>query len=267
MTTASARTSRTALITGATGGIGLDLATLFARDRFNLVLIARRAAELEAVAQNLRDQYGVAVETLAVDLSDAGAAERVAAELAQRSLAVDALVNNAGFAQYGAFAETDADQELRMMQLNMITLTRLTKLLLPPMIERRWGRVMNVASTAAFMPGPLMAVYYASKAYVLSLSEALNEELRGTGVSVTALCPGPTRTGFQARAHMEESKLVRGRDIMASATVAQIGYTAMQRGEPVVIPGAMNRLQVLLPRMLPRRFVPALVRRAQDRGA
>ncbi len=258
-------TARTALVTGASSGIGLDLATSCARGGFNLVLVARRAAELEAVATRLREQTGRDVATIAADLSEATAADQLAAELTGRALAIDVLINNAGYAQYGAFAETDAGDELRMMQLNMITLTRLTKFLLPPMQARHWGKILNVASTAAFMPGPLMAVYYATKAYVLSFSEALNEELRGSGVTVTALCPGPTQTGFQARAQMEDSKLVRGRQIMSSATVARIGYTAMMRGTPVVIPGTMNRLQALAPRFLPRRLMPTLVRRAQDR--
>lgn len=152
-----------------------------------------------------------------------------------------------------------------MMQLNMITLTRLTKRLLPGMLERRWGRILNVASTAAFMPGPLMTVYYASKAYVLSFSEALNEELRGSGVSVTALCPGPTRTGFQARAQMEDSRLVQGKALLDSATVARAGYVGMLRGTSVVVPGFANKLQTLVPRLLPRTLVPSVVRHAQER--
>lgn len=259
--------TRSALITGATGGIGLDLAECFARDRHNLVLVARRAAELEAVAARLAQHYAISVQTIVADLSEARAADQVVADLARRDLQIDALVNNAGFAQYGAFVATDAEQELRMMQLNMVTLTRLTKLLLPAMIERRRGAILNVASTAAFMPGPLMAVYYATKAYVLSLSEALHEELRGTGVTVTALCPGPTRTGFQTRAQMQDSKLVRGRDIMDSQTVARLAYAGLRRGKALVIPGRMNQVQAALPRFVPRRFLPALVRRAQEQGA
>lgn len=267
MTKTTSGGTKTALITGATGGIGLDLAECFARDRHDLVLVARRAAELEAVAARFMQQYGISVQTIVADLSEVGAADQVAAQLAERGVQIDVLVNNAGFAQYGAFVATDADQELRMMQLNMITLTRLIKLLLPAMIARRSGAILNVASTAAFMPGPLMAVYYATKAYVLSLSEALHEELRGTGVTVTALCPGPTRTGFQARAQMEASKLVRGREIMDAQTVARLGYAGLRRGLALVIPGRMNQLQAALPRFVPRRLLPALVRRAQEQGA
>jgi len=150
------------------------------------------------------------------------------------------------------------------MQLNMVTLTELTKRLVPGMVKRGRGRVLNVASTAAFMPGPLMAVYYATKAYVLSLSEALNSELQGTGVSVTALCPGPTRTGFQARAQMQSSRLVQGK-IMDSATVAKIGYRALMAGKPLVIPGFTNQVQAMAPRLLPRSAMPGLVKRAQER--
>jgi len=153
-----------------------------------------------------------------------------------------------------------------MIQLNVVALTELTKLLLPPMIARGAGRVLNVASTAAFQPGPLMAVYYATKAYVLSFSEAIAEELRGTGVTVTALCPGPTKTGFQAGAAMEDSKLVRGRDIMDSKTVARIGYAAMLEGKRVVIPGAMNKVLAQSVRFLPRATVARAVKRAQERA-
>jgi len=256
---------RIALVTGATGGIGYDLAECFARDGYDLVLVARRAHELTTIAERFSQQYRVRVETIVVDLSETNAAVRVMAELEQRGITVDVLVNNAGYAQFGAFVETDLDAELRMMQLNMVTLTHLTKLLLPEMIAHGWGKILNVASTAAFMPGPLMAVYYATKAYVLSFSEALGEELRDTGVTVTALCPGPTQTGFQARAQMQDSKLVRGRAIMNSAAVAREGYLALMAGKPLVIPGFKNKLQAVAPRFMPRRIVPATVRRAQSR--
>jgi len=191
---------------------------------------------------------------------------KLAAQLTEQGLAIDILVNNAGFATYGRFDQLDLDGELRLLQVNIVTLTHLTRLLLPGMIVRKRGRILNVASTAAFLPGPLMAVYYASKAFVLSFSEAINEELRGSGVTVTALCPGPTSTGFQARAKMEESRLVQGRQIMDVATVAQSGYTALMSGRPVVVPGLMNRIQTFLPRLLPRSLVPPMVRQAQERS-
>lgn len=255
----------TALITGASGGIGLELAEVFAAKGHDLVLVARTATKLEEVAKALREKHGAKVDVVASDLSEQGAAARLAKSLDERGLVVDVLVNNAGYAQYGAFTQTDADAESRMMQLNMVALTELTKQLLPKMSERGRGRILNVASTAAFMPGPLMAVYYATKAYVLSFSEALAEELRGSGISVTALCPGPTRTGFQDRANMQESKLVRGKEIMDAATVARAGYEGLMRGEPLVIPGVMNRLQAATPRFLPRSWIPKIVKSAQAR--
>jgi uncharacterized protein len=266
MTAEDRSSGRTALITGATGGIGLELARCFARDGYQLILVARRAAELNALAQRFVQDHKIKVETISADLSEPRSADELVAEIGRRGLRVDVLVNNAGYGQYGAFIETDADAELRMINLNMVTLTRLSKLLLPGMVARRWGKIMNVASTAAFMPGPLMAVYYASKAYVLSLSEALNEELRGSGVSVTALCPGPTQTDFQARAKMEDTRLMQSRQVMDAATVAQIGYEALMRSQPLVIPGRMNRLQAFATRLLPRRIVPGMVRRAQARA-
>lgn len=259
-------TGRTALITGASGGIGEELARVFAANGFDLALVARTEAKLAALGEELAARHGVECAVVAADLGRPGAAAEVVAALAARGLAVDVLVNNAGFAAYGKFHEIDLGQQSQLLQVNIVALTELTHRLLPGMIARRWGRVLNVASTAAFMPGPLMAVYYASKAYVLSFSEALHDELRGTGVAVTALCPGPTSTGFQSRARMEESRLVRGRAIMDAATVAQAGYDGLLRRVPVVIPGTSNRLTTLMPRLLPRRLVPPIVRRAQARA-
>jgi uncharacterized protein len=257
--------SLTALITGATSGIGLALAEELARRKYDLVIAARRAEELGVVAVDLSERHSIGVEKVALDLSEPDAADRLAGQLRLDDRPIDVLVNNAGFAQYGPFVETDAEAELRMLYLNIFTVTRLTKLLLPSMVARGSGRVLNVASTAAFMPGPLMAVYYASKAYVLSFSEALAEEARGSGVTVTALCPGPTRTGFQARAEMEESKLVKNRSIMDAAAVAHAGIEGALRGRSLVIPGATNKLQTLVPRLLPRFLVPRLVKAAQAR--
>lgn len=255
----------TALITGASGGIGEALAHRFAKGGYNLVLVARTEAKLQALAAELSRKHGIQAHALACDLADPTSPHQLVEQLRRLGSNVDLLINNAGFATYGPFAELDLDAELRMLQVNIVTLTHLTRLLLPGMISRRRGRVLNVASTAAFMPGPLMAVYYASKAFVLSFSKALNNELRGSGVMVTALCPGPTSTGFQARAQMEQSRLVSGRQIMGVNTVAQAGYNGLLRGQAVVVPGLMNRLQTLLPRLLPRAVVPQLVRSAQER--
>ena len=179
----------TALVTGASSGIGLELATLLAKDRHDLVLVARGRERLDGVARGLTEEFGVAATVLPADLTDPSAPIDIALALAERKLAIDILVNNAGFGVYGFFAQTPLEKELAMIQVNITALTHLTKLLLPGMLERRRGRILNVASTAAFQPGPLMAVYYATKAYVLSFSEALANETAGTGVTVTALCP------------------------------------------------------------------------------
>lgn len=251
----------TALVTGATSGIGLAFAEELARRHYDLVLVARGEADLQALDTRLSNAHGIRVDTVAMDLATVDAADRLVARIEGRT--IDLLINNAGFAQYGPFVETDAAVELGMLTVNVVTLTRLTKLILPGMVARGSGRVLNVASTAAFMPGPLMAVYYASKAYVLSLSEALADELRDTGCSVTALCPGAVRTGFQERAAMEDSKLVKGRTLLDPAEVARQGLEGALRGDPLVVPGVMSKLQSIVPRFVPRAFLPRIVRSAQ----
>ncbi len=258
-------TRPTALITGASSGIGAALARLFAQNSYDLVIVARGQQALQDLADTMARQFGVAVAVLPKDLSRTGAADEIAAELQRRGLQVDVLVNNAGFATYGLFAEIDLQAELEMMQVNMVALTHLTKLLLPGMLQRHSGKILNVASTAAFQPGPLMAVYYATKAYVLSLSEALAEELRGSGVGVTALCPGPTRSGFQERANMQESRLVQG-EIMDVETVARAGYRGLMSGQRIVIPGARNKTLAFATRLLPRGLVTRIARQAQERA-
>ncbi|MBF5043449.1 SDR family oxidoreductase [Aggregicoccus sp. 17bor-14] len=255
-----------ALLTGASSGIGLDFAHLLAADGHDLVLVARTQGALQALAEQLAREHGARCQVVAADLSEEAGVQRVLAALSGAGRPVEVLVNNAGYASYGPFAEADAQGELRMIQLNVLALTALTRALLPGMLERRRGRILNVASTAAFQPGPLMAVYYATKAYVLSFSEALANETRGTGVSVTCLCPGPTKTGFQARAQMQESRLVKGRTIMDSRTVARAGYAGLLAGRPVVIPGLKNKVLAQSVRLLPRRAVTTLVRSAQERS-
>lgn len=257
---------KTALVTGATSGIGYEFAKLLAADGYDLVLAARGEERLKAVAAEFAATgSGRRVERVVVDLARDDGAGKVFQAVDDAGLAVDVLINNAGYAVYGPFSETDLETELAMMHVNMLTLTTLTKRVLPLMLGRRSGRILNVASTAAFMPGPLMAVYYASKAYVLSFSEALAEELRESGVTVTALCPGPTATGFQHRAAMEESRLVSGREIMDAASVARAGYEGMLQGKTIVIPGVRNKLTTEAPRVLPRRIMTRLVRRSQER--
>ncbi len=242
-----------ALVTGASGGIGEDLARLIAAGGRDVVLLARGAAKLQTLAEELSNAHKISATVLSMDLSSPGAAEDVTRVLAERRITVDMLVNNAGFGTHGPFARDDPQEQLRMLQVNVIALTTLTRLLLPGMIERQRGRILNVASTAAFQPGPLMAVYYASKSYVLSLSLALSEETAGTGVTVTCLCPGPTRTGFQDRAQMNQSRLFRFASVMRSADVARVGYDAMMAGKALAIPGLTNKIGAESVRFIPRR--------------
>ncbi|HXU69297.1 MAG TPA: SDR family oxidoreductase [Polyangia bacterium] len=258
---------KTALVTGASSGIGLDLAKQFASEGYDVALVARSEGKLKEVAAAIERDHKVRAHVVTADLAKAGAADALVAALEARGIDVDVLVNNAGYASYGAFEKTDLADELNMIQVNVVALTHLTKLFVRKMVAKKSGRVLNVASTAAFQPGPLMAVYYATKAYVLSFSEALANELGGTGVTVTALCPGPTATGFQARAQMEESKLVRGKAIMTSETVARAGYTGLMKGKTVVIPGVSNKMMAQAVRFLPRNTVTKLVRNAQERAA
>jgi short-subunit dehydrogenase len=256
-----AEARRTALVTGASGGIGLELARLFARGGHDLALVARSEGALRELAETLSREHGVRAIALPADLADPSTPPALAAALRERSLRVDVLVNNAGYGLNGPFAETNLARELAMIQVNVTAVTHLTKLFLTDMLAHRTGKILNVASTAAFVPGPGMAVYYATKAYVLSFSEALAEELRGTGVTVTALCPGPTRTGFQATAGAESANLFQGGGVMDQATVARAGYDALMKGKAVVVPGLRNRLQVESARLAPRSFVRRLVRR------
>jgi uncharacterized protein len=253
---------KTALITGASGGIGLELARLFARDGYNLVLVARRENALQEIADDLQKQHGIKAKIIAKDLASPSAPDEIFDAL--QDAFVDVLVNNAGFANYGLFSESDTQRELELLQVNVVALTHLTKLFLPPMLQKRSGKILNVASTAAFQPGPLMAVYYASKAYVLSFSEALFNECEGSGVTVTALCPGPTQSGFQTRAAMTESKLVQGQ-LMSSAAVAAQGYAALMQGKRRIVTGSNNRLWALAAKLLPTGATLKLVRRAQEK--
>src|SRR5271167_2160473 len=200
---------KTALITGASFGIGLELARIFARESYNLILVARSADKLRQLASELEKSHGTRSLILATDLTEPGAPAYVLDQTTRADLQVDVLVNNAGFGQYGLFAENDLEDCLRQIQLNVTTLTHLTRLYLPAMIERKTGGILNVASTAAFQPGPLMAVYFATKAYVLHFSEALANELHGKGVTVSCLCPGPTATEFQKRANLACTRLAK----------------------------------------------------------
>jgi uncharacterized protein len=251
----------TALITGASSGIGLELARLFAQDKHDIVLTARRTDALERLGEELAGRHGIRYWVIGADLAEPGAPLTIVDALPAAALPVTALVNNAGFGTAGPFAATDLATELALLQVNVVALTALTKLLLPPMLAQRSGRILNVASTGAFQPGPFMAVYYASKAYVLSFSEALAEELAGSGVTVTALCPGPTQTQFLARAGVADVPLfARNPLMMPAAPVAAAGYRALRRGTRVVIPGVGNKLLALGSRLSPRRLVVKVAR-------
>lgn len=254
---------QTALITGASSGIGYELSKLFARNGYDLVLIARGEEKLRSVADELAIQYKVKTVAIAKDLSLAPAATEIYDRIMSEGIAVDVLVNNAGFATFGPFAEADVQAEMNIVQVNITALTQLTRLFLPGMLQRRKGKILNVASTAGFQPGPLMAVYYATKAYVISFSEAIANELRDTEVTVTALCPGPTRTGFQKRANMEDSKLSQG-VIMDAATVAKAGYAGLMKGKTIVVPGFKNKFLAFTIRISPRSMVTNVVRRMQE---
>ena len=254
---------KTALITGASFGIGLEFACIFAREGYNLVLVARSADKLRQLASELEKAHGTRSLMLATDLSEPGAPAYVLDQTTRADIQVDVLVNNAGFGQYGMFAENDLEECLRQIQLNVTTLTHLTRLYLPAMIARKSGGILNVASTAAFQPGPLMAVYFANKAYVLHFSEALANELDGTGVSVTCLCPGPTATEFHKRANATGMRLLKFGS-MDARTVAEDGYRGLVAGKPVVISGFKNWLVAQSVRFSPRRMVTAIARKTQE---
>lgn len=243
-----------ALVTGASGGIGAALARELARHGHDLVLAARRIAPMEALAAELRGS-GADITVIAADLGKPGAAATLAQDIARRGLAVGVLVNNAGLGAAGRFDRLDPARLGEVLQVNIVALTELTRLLLPGMIARGHGRIMLVASVAGFQPGPRMAAYFASKAYVLSLGEALAYELRGTGVSVTTLCPGATATNFFAVAGADNSPMARRlRRMMRPEDVARLGYRGLAAGRPIVIAGAMNRLLALAGRYMPHRI-------------
>ncbi|MGA2061557.1 MAG: SDR family oxidoreductase [Thermoguttaceae bacterium] len=253
----------TVLITGASSGIGLALAKLFAADKSDLVLVARNQAALENLAEELRRDHGGDVLVEPNDLADAAAPQAIFDHLTAKGITVDVVVNNAGFGSLGAFTNLPAQRQLDMIQVNVAALTHLSRLFLPGMIERGRGGILNVGSTAGFQPGPNMAVYYAAKAYVLSFTEALAEELAGTKIKVTCLAPGPTATGFAALARMENALLFR-LGAMDAKSVASVGYRGFRRGKVLVIPGFRNKLGTFAVRLGPRLLVRKIVKRLQS---
>jgi len=251
--------SKTALVTGASAGLGAELASLFAKDGHDVVLVARRRDKLEEIAQSLA-QHGIKTHVLAEDLADEGAPKRIFDELASRRVEIDFLVNNAGFGSNGAFAELDEKRELEMVQVNVTALVHLTRLFLPGMLARKSGHILNLGSTAGFQPGPFMAVYYASKAFVNSFTEALAYELRGTGVTATVSCPGATATEFSQVAGNDRSRLFK-MGAMTAHEVAEHAYRAMMRGDVIAIPGARNKVALQSLRVAPRGVVRWLAAR------
>jgi hypothetical protein len=248
---------QTALITGASAGLGREYARLFAKDGHDLVLVARRRERLDELARELAAAQGTTCMVIAADLAAPSAGQQVADQVQSAGRSIDFLVNNAGFGRRGPFAQSDVRLQLEMIDVNMRALVELTRLFLPGMLERKQGRVLNIASIAGFVPGPFMATYYASKAFVVSFTEALAQELRGTGVTATASCPGPTATEFADVAGSGKSNLFR-RPVADAASVARHGYRAMLAGTVVAIPGLKNKLSVQSVRIAPRAVVRAI---------
>jgi short-subunit dehydrogenase len=256
---ATSTISKTALITGASSGIGKALAYQCAQDGYNLVLAARSVDKMQTLADTLKNQFAINVTVIGSDLETSDGATRLHADIKAHGITLSALINNAGYGAFGEFKDSALAFELAMMQLNMNTIVVLTKLFMPDLLATR-GKILNVASTAAFQPGPYMAVYYATKAFVLSFSEAIASELEDTGVTVTALCPGPTASGFQDKADLGNSALVKGKKLPSSEDVAAPGYRAMQRGQRVYIPGFVNWAMAQSMRITPRNLATKVVK-------
>ncbi|MDR2201678.1 MAG: SDR family oxidoreductase [Clostridiales bacterium] len=255
---------KTVLITGASGGIGCELAKIFAAEGCDLILTARRADRLDELKASLTERHGISVLTFVQDLSEPDTPDVISRAVTGAGCRVDILVNNAGLGDYGPFAESDLEKQSAVVQVNVAALMRLTRLFLPQMLGRKSGKIINIASIASFMPGPFMSVYYASKAFVLSFSEALARELQGSGVSVTAVCPGPSKTGFAAAAGLNESKIIGAFNSVGADSVARFAYKAAMKNKTVAVHGFLNRLAVFFGvRFLPRRALRFFVAKIQ----
>ncbi len=255
---------KTALITGAASGIGYELALLFAKDSYNLILVDLDMTKLILVETSILNLYTCEVICIQKDLSKKNAASALFSEIGETP--VDVLINNAGFGIFGTFSQTNWQRESEMLNLHIHTTTHLTKLFLQQMIDRNSGRVLNIASLAAFQPGPLMALYYASKAYILSFSEAIANELKGTGVSITVLCPGQTRTAFQNSVSKTSSEANTSIYSACPKKVAKSGYNALLKGKTVIVPGRFNKFLSYLPRFIPRNVATTVVRKIQEQN-
>lgn len=256
--------NKTALITGGASGLGYEFAVLLAKDSYHLLLIDIDSDKLSETKKELESNYPTQVTTFTKDLSIQNIAEEIVEEL--KETPIDVLINNAGFGLFGTFAETDWHREAAMLNLHIMTTTHLTKLLLKGMVARGSGKILNMSSLAAFQPGPLMAIYYASKAYILSFSEAIANELKGTGVTVTVLCPGQTKTSFQEVVSQKTSENKISFNIASPKDVAAYGYKAMNKGKVVVVPGTINKILSKIPRVMPRNTTATIVRKIQEKN-
>ena len=259
----NAAMKKTALITGASNGIGLELAKIFAKEGYDLILIARNKEKLDAVKSNLEAAYKQQIYIYAKDLSEKDAAYDIYNFTQDQHLAIDILVNNAGFGDFGKFLDSDLTKQTEMIQVNVTALVQICHLFTQQMAERKSGKILNIASIAAFQAGPLMAVYYATKAFVLSFSEALSVELKNSGITVTALCPGPTSTGFEQNANLESSGLFKNLKITTAESVALFGYRMLIKNKLIAVPGATNKFIVWAAKLLPRRFMRNMAYRIQ----
>ncbi|WP_040278880.1 SDR family NAD(P)-dependent oxidoreductase [Psychroserpens damuponensis] len=255
---------KTALVTGAASGLGLELALLLAKDEYDLILIDIESKKLQDAKSHILNTHQTNISVLVKDLSVINIAQEIYDEIDASK--IDVIVNNAGFGLFGTFYDTDWDRELQMLHLHILTTTHLIKLILPEMVKRQSGKILNLSSLAAFQPGPMMALYYASKAYMLSFSQAISNELKGTGVSVTVLCPGPTKTAFQGVVSEGVNDNKIGFNMASAKDVAAYGYKAMHNGRVVAIPGNFNKFLSVLPRMLTRNRTTKIVRKIQDKN-
>lgn len=256
--------TKTALVTGAASGLGFELALLLAQDEYDLILVDVDSEKLENAKLQILKVNTVAVKLLVKDLSVLNVAKEIYTEI--QPINIDVLINNAGFGLFGAFCDTDWVRESQMLNLHILTTTHLLKLIMPDMVKCGSGKILNVSSLAAFQPGPMMALYYASKSYILSFSQAISNELKGTGVSVTVLCPGPTKTAFQevVSEDSEDNKITF--NMACPMQVAAYGYKAMHNGRVVAIPGTFNKFLSVLPRVLTRNRATKIVRKIQDKN-
>ncbi|WP_179317488.1 SDR family NAD(P)-dependent oxidoreductase [Winogradskyella undariae] len=258
------KSKKTALVTGAASGLGFELALLLAKDDYNLILIDIDSKRLDQARDIILETYTVEITLLLKDLSSTNVARDIYDNI--KSTPIDVIINNAGFGMFGVFCESDWERDSQMLHLHVLTSTHLLKLILPNMVKRGSGKVLNLSSLAAFQPGPLMALYYASKGYILSFSEAISNELKGTGVTVTALCPGPTKTAFQSTVSDDATEGKIAFNMASAKEVAAYGYDAMNKGKVVAIPGTLNKFLSVLPRFLTRNRTTKIVRKIQDKN-